>query len=406
MKLFKKISGLFKTEKSNSSSQLIPETKLPQRITESQYLFCFKGGKKTVLLEAGGIPQTLDDGEFCVVVDDDPFEIEIEIDKTVYKLKLEFDLTDNLAKTLTEGELSAEKISLFSQNALQAVKNVLPEDSPTERWRAKVSLALMAKGLRCIDFAVQEEVLKEEPTEEVDSVEDVKEVLDSIPDELVEEDEIKEIESIIEKSDMLSEQAKSKLERIAQVVYDRIDNQLAESKNIISLEMRLDDSSETKFEEPEQKLYPTALEMILKPSTFFAVRRSTIDKRLGKYIITSVTNSIKAVNTYQKENLQRDFSKLAQASDLLKTLTLCKDRVETLPVLKHSFKDTKLSKAEIKERIKYLKEAVDCTAGTSDTIAELCKTNVKSEDFSIIMKEANNGAEKLNKILARKGSDD
>lgn len=406
MGILNKLSRLFAVKNQENDYISLPKSRLPEKIANDQYVYCYKDGKKTVLLQAGNIPEKLVEGEMCVVIIMQKFSLDIEIDNLVYKLDLEFEFTDSLAGALSVAPFTNEIIDMHCRNALQAVKNILPEGSSLERWRAKVSLALMNKGLRCNGLEINEKVVDERNREdliEYETYDGIKETLEMVPEEFTSRDEVCKIENILAHSDDLSAEDISQLEVMAEKIYARIEEHFEETKDVIALELRLEELANEPLEQVSFDQYPATLGDISKPSTLFTVRRSVLDKKLRSFLLDSLTNSIVVFDSFKKDKLLYDYGKLAQAYELLKILQLCRDRIEIMPELKHDFRAVRMSNDEIKQRIQYIKKAADCVVGLNDTISELCCNSVKSTAFSVILAEAKSGAEKLNWILAGKG---
>lgn len=371
-----------------------------------------KGFTRRVAIKDGKIQCIVEDpsekinerpGEKTYFISDLPIPVEVLYNNRVYAVSIVTEPNDGLAKILTEkGEITENDIHDLVLSRIAAAVAPLGENltsALTERVRARLSLSLMDEGFRAEKVEISSPIVSEgvegtpqRDTETLKTIEDIAQISGLGDEEFA---KVREIGK-----NLWVDTQNAKLKEMLAALEDRMTSWYEETRDTRTLEERLDiDLSESADDKAQSRFNPASLFLRKKPFTAIVLKRADIDTKLRHYIVDSLKDDIEALREYRKLNPRLGLDLQHELQEIVRRVTLARDKCDTAFSLTHSISNLKPSGGKIRECVKIIRRSADAADALRTTIKEIIQTPADDKSIMKLIKEADQGVSILLKCM-------
>ena len=398
------VRSLIKSVFSKSKNQAVLRvlSAAPKAVGADQRLFCFKNGRKTLLLSAGQSPRGLEAGERCALLPTNPIPVTVVSGAATYSLNVATEPDDQLAAALDKhGDISEERLEAFCQNAFDAVLPTLPQPPDPERLRSRVSLELIEVGFRCVGLTVS--VAKAEAPPEPAGDEKI------LAADLAEAEALARSAGVpVTAADVADDlpagaSERERLVRRMKGMAAELDRKFREYREELedtrSLEARLGLEAKDAPAKPAMEFTPVGVDEVATPFTALVWQRSDIDVKLRRYIAESLDAAAAGLEQYQRQHLIRNLQLGGQAQQRLNEMADCRQRVDSLAVLYHNFGPTRPDRATVRRRVRQIRVAANAVAGVAGAVTFLCRQTPENKIIADALRDVEAATKTLTAAL-------
>ena len=444
---------------------LLPSGSLPPGMTA-----CVLRGGELVAVSREDAPR-MQDGEICWLLPADDLPVPVVLQRGESALAVEATVrfeTDPAIATLLRDRtaLTREELAALLTSELAGLTDVLGhadaaaltalDDESRERLRAKLSLMLQAKGLRCTGLgAFRPAPVAEPPVMAVEAIEpaagaaaepggeaaqgelaaaDLQPALAAAIDSVQDDAQWDDLVGQLEAGGMaLDESAADELDALgAAVVERRVGaaqaaervSQLADAARHaagivdpdlrrwqgLALRLRLldvspespgDDGPKCPSHPSATGVRPRAAAKIRRPWTWWMLRRSSIDTRLQQFLQDTVRQIRASLDEYR--NGLEQIAAAARVKELSDRLRLVEDLLETVPILTPRPRQYRLDRDQARQAVQNIERAVTAAELTHAAVHALSARPAGSAEWQTALAEATGAVSSLdNHLRARR----
>lgn len=398
----------------------------------------------------------IEDGEVCWLVpaDDLPVPVVLQLDESplAVEVTVRFETDPTIAVLLRDRTaLTRDDLAALLTSELAGLADMLGhadaaaltalDDDSRERLRAKLSLMLQAKGLRCTGLGtfrpapeppIEEPAAAVEPSGEVvEPALDAAELQPALAQAIgavQDDDQWDELVNQLEAGGLaLDELAADELDALGAAVVDRrIEppqaaervSQLAEAARRaagvvrpdlrrwqgLALRLRLLDAGDEKVERNSFRSEPdlhaserNEFRSTRRPWTWWMLRRSSVDVRLRRFLQDTVRQTRASLDEYRSRLAQ--IGSAARVKELSDRFRLVEDLLATVPTLTPRPRQYRLDRAQVKQAVQRIERAVTAAELAQAAVHALATQSEDSAAGQTALSEATTAVNALDEHL-------